>query len=528
MLVARPAAMESEVVGEPITPDELLQPGWKTIRSKQQALRCTERQSQQASLPATSTSSVCKGRKKPMRRITPVEPLPATDVKIVLRPRGGLALAKLSLAVLADTIQQHANVEPNGEDQIRIQAKSNFIVISTPSEARAMNYSRISSLLIGEHRYDVAAHVPAPANTSLGIIFNIPETDTPEQIAHSIINYNPHLKILDVRRLNSSNMAQILFDGPHVPYWVRYRAATYRCRPFRRKTEACISCWKTGHRQDVCPTQQTVPRCSRCGATNAHENHPCNPRCIVCEGSHLTGSADCPRRYQPKPRTLSYAQAASQSHPPLLDSFPPLQAQDRKSATHKSTGSRTPSDPQRQLLKSSPGSQSQQVSSPSAPPSSQHPHASQNPPVGTSIADVLRELQTIRAEITSLREENAALKRENFFLKDQSHSAPLSQQENSTSPPQKRKACSVSQDELQDQPPQQLEERLGRLEHTLEEQKAEYTNLHQSLLSNQAAMQGTIEAIRAEMHSYLQRIMTTINVPVAPVLDVPITNAPIP
>lgn len=520
MHAARPAAMESEVVGEPITPAELRQPGWKTIRSRQQALRSTENQSQQASVPASSLQT---GRKKPLRRITPVEPLPPNDVKVVLRPRGGLALAKLSLAVLADTIQQHAHVEPNGEDQIRIQAKSNFIIISTPSESRAVKYAEISSLLIGEHRYDVAAHVPAPANTSLGIIFNIPETDTPEEIAHSIINYNPHLKILDVRRLNSSNMAQILFDGPHVPYWVRYRAATYRCRPFRRKTEACTRCWKTGHRQDVCPTHQTVPRCPRCGATNAQETHSCNPRCIVCDGSHLTGSADCPRRYQPKPRTLSYAQAASQSPPPPPESFPPLQAQDRKSASHKPPGN---SESQRPLLKSSSGSHPQQVSSSRAPPSSQLQHASPIPSTDTSIADVLRELQTIRAEIKSLREENAALKRENFLLKNQSHSPPPTQQENPTPPPQKRKAASVSHDEPKDQPPQQLEARLGRLEHTLEEQKVEYTNLHQSLLSNQAAMQGTIEAIRAEMHSYLQQIMASINGPVAPVLD--ITDAPIP
>lgn len=514
--------MENEVMGEPITPAELATPGWAHIRRKQKAIRNVESPSQQASVSAQRARSTARGQKRPTPRIAPIEPFPPNDVKIVLRPRGGLALATLPVAALADTIQAHAQVTPNCEDQIRIQARSNFIVVSTPSEDRALKYAALSSIVIGEQRYEVASHVPAPANTALGIIFNIPETDTPDQIEQSIFNYNPHLKILDVRRLNTSNMAQILFDGPHVPYWIRYRAATYRCKPLRRKTEACARCWQSGHRQDVCPNRQTAHRCPRCGTTDAPENHPCTPRCIVCEGTHLTGSADCPRRYRPRPRRpLSYAQVVGQQSPPTLDSFPPLQAKDHKKSPSKTASNeRHSGNPQHLMHKTPPEIQRQQVSGSRVPPSSQLQPPPVIPPNNNSLADVLRELQTIRTEIAALKEENAALKRENYMLKH--HPPP---RENPTSPPPKRKALSnSSSEEPQNQPPErsssQTETRFERLECTLTEQKAEYTQFYQSLLSAQAAMQSSIEAMRAELHGCLSQFVTPYNAPLPQDFDI--------
>ncbi|KAH9378899.1 hypothetical protein HPB48_018249 [Haemaphysalis longicornis] len=120
-------------------------------------------------------------------------------------------------------------------------------------------------------------------------------------------------------------------NGTRVPFWVRYRAATYRCKPFRRKTEACMACWQPGHRQDVCPSTQIAQRCPKCGLSSAPDDHECTPKCIVCDGPHLTGSADCPRRYQPRRQPLTYAQAANskaasatkeEDFPPLLNKLP--------------------------------------------------------------------------------------------------------------------------------------------------------------------------------------------------------------
>ncbi|KAG0424842.1 hypothetical protein HPB47_027962 [Ixodes persulcatus] len=78
---------------------------------------------------------------------------------------------------------------------------------------------------------------------------------------------------------------------------LRYGCTTYRCTPFRHKTEACTQCWQRGHRPDVCPNATT--RCPRCGIANPSEGHQCEPKCVLCGGAHLTGSAACPLRFKP-------------------------------------------------------------------------------------------------------------------------------------------------------------------------------------------------------------------------------------
>ncbi|KAH9378721.1 hypothetical protein HPB48_008537 [Haemaphysalis longicornis] len=193
----------------------------------------------------------------------------------------------------ADSKRQ-AGVSHNDEDQVRIQSTSNFIIVSTPSEDRAGNYEKIVTLTVQGKQYATSTHLAAPANTTTGVIFNVPETDKAEQVFDSVCRYYPDLQMLDARRLNSSNIVKILFNGTRVPFWVRYRAATYRCKPFRRKTEACTACWQPGHRQDVCPSTQIAPRCHKCGLSSAPDGHRCTPKCILCDGPHLTGSAECP------------------------------------------------------------------------------------------------------------------------------------------------------------------------------------------------------------------------------------------
>lgn len=73
-----------------------------------------------------------------------------------------------------------AGIPLNPADQVRIQQTANYMLISTPSEERAKKYAAVSSLTIRGKCYEVAAHVSAPDNTVAGVIFNIPEEDTPE------------------------------------------------------------------------------------------------------------------------------------------------------------------------------------------------------------------------------------------------------------------------------------------------------------------------------------------------------------
>lgn len=411
---------------------------------------------------------------------------------------------------------------------------ANYLLISTPSEDRATRYAEIKFLVLRGQRYEIAAHVSAPANTTAGVIFNVPEDDSPEQVLDSIFSYNPGLPILDAKRLNTSNMVQILFDGHRVPFWVRYRAATYRCKPFRRKTEACAVCWQVGHRQDVCPNIRTPPRCSSCGATNPAENHPCTPRCIVCEGPHVTGSADCPRRFQPRKRPPSYAQVASEERklPKAPDDgpadFPGLHHttspdhSERQARGSKDRGkpSRDAGEPAKTRAEPKPRKQQPQGNEHKVSYSSALSRCSSQPPSPPFVPspDILKELSAIRAEITLLLQENATLRQENKSLRLQI--ATLAGEPSSANPPPpKRKATSEDPHAPPSSVEEQAEQQLANIEmncqKALLEQKSEYTNLHQMLQANLTALQANIEAVRSEMRSSIQEIVRNITNPIA-------------
>lgn len=513
--------METIVEGEDIDPSEMSDPTWATIRHKQFALKEAEQRAASQARAHLASSPPTRGRRAPKRH-PPASPLPEKDVKIILRPRGGLALSTVSVAALADAIQRQAGVSHNDEDQVRIQSTSNFIIVSTPSEDRARNYEKIVTLTVQGKQYATSTHVAAPANTTTGVIFNVPETDTAEQVLDSVCRYNPDLQILDARRLNSSNIVKILFNGTRVPFWVRYRAATYRCKPFRRKTEACTACWQPGHRQDVCPSTQIAQRCPKCGLSSAPDDHECTPKCIVCDGPHLTGSAECPRRYQPRRQPLTYAQAANskaasatkeEDFPPLLNKLPSKTAgihnatkQDAAKKHHQVSCTRSlPS------------------SAPSKPPFLPHnsdPHL-----------ELIKELRAIRAEVATLRQENAALKRELQLAKKQP--SPTSPPENepiqmdiqlsppsqspettdpAASPPPKRKAVSTG-----DSPcASTRDEKLEILEQTIASHREEYLQLHNVLLQNQTALQSTIEMMRLDFRNFIGSQAVAHNTPLPP------------
>lgn len=144
--------MQSEVEGEPISPDELVLPGWTHIRQRQQAFHANTNVSVQTGMmpPQDTHKRIGSTKKKPPRRVAPLEPLPPTDIKVVMRPRGGLALATIPVAALADAVQTQAGIEVNSQDQVRINSKANFIVVSTPCEKRATQYVALNQLFVGE------------------------------------------------------------------------------------------------------------------------------------------------------------------------------------------------------------------------------------------------------------------------------------------------------------------------------------------------------------------------------------------
>lgn len=414
--------MEVVVEGEVIAPEDL-NTDWIPVHTARKKAR-------QPKIPSPKTSNLTERpafRSSPRPGFKPRPPqlprLPDDDYKIVIRPRGGLNLSSMSTGKLQDIIFKAAqtNYDVARADQIRINATQNSILISTPSEERARTYFNLHTMCIGEENYPLATYVTDPANTSRGIIFNVPEYDTPENISRYLMDYNPDPAILLARRMGKTNSVQIVFDSPEVPHWVSYHGAPYRCVLFKHKTEACNICWKIGHRADVCPSPKTN-KCPRCGMDNPPTDHDCDVKCAVCRGPHPTGSPRCKKRFQEHPAIRRH-----QAQRPVAASCksptpPPTRGRSRErnslpSKLGSRSRSRTQSRPRprsrsRSKLRRAP--QEEPPRRPAAPKQVSWASVASGPPGGDArdneLAALRQEVQTLTQLITAVQKENTELR----------------------------------------------------------------------------------------------------------------------
>ncbi|KAG0422622.1 hypothetical protein HPB47_001561 [Ixodes persulcatus] len=225
-------------------------------------------------------------------------PLPKEDIKTVLRSREGLDITKLSHAELRDGVLRATGLgyDKAVEHLLRINPAKNIIVASTPSMEHASDYTTVKELHFGEKSYSVTAYVTPPLDTIKGIIHDIPEYDSGEDITRSLI-YKKNTTILQARRMRRTNSAIIVFEGTKVPYYVCYRGAEYRCFIHKKRHELCDGCGRLGHRTDVCPAPDKKS-CKICGTEAPPEIHQCEPKCAFCGRDHPTGDKECRLRFQ--------------------------------------------------------------------------------------------------------------------------------------------------------------------------------------------------------------------------------------
>lgn len=131
--------------GEPISPEEITEEaGWLTSHRRRGAraianMNLTPRGQDAGSARSTNQRPRAQQQLRRQRR-TPRQPhLPKEDIKIVLRPREGLDVTKMSLAGLRDGVLSATGLacEEAEEDVLRIHTTKNIIVASTPSMERA-------------------------------------------------------------------------------------------------------------------------------------------------------------------------------------------------------------------------------------------------------------------------------------------------------------------------------------------------------------------------------------------------------
>ncbi|KAL1424572.1 hypothetical protein MTO96_020040 [Rhipicephalus appendiculatus] len=274
--------MEVHVEGEYITQDELTaEIGWHTYRSRRPAGRRGRNSSPSDSPQTQESSSKPKPKKNVKAQVLKagrMPPLPKDEIKIILRPKGGLHISKVGSATVTAAIFDATKITPaeSQEDTICPNAQQNIIVISTPHPHNADRYVRLKSIHVNGITHEVNAYEAAPDNTTKGVIRGMPLTDSAQDIDANVVNARNPLA-LATKRIGKTTTVVIAFDGPSVPYQVRYGATLIPCSLYRKQIDICYHCGRLGHRMDVCPFPNNKI-CRGCGAHNPDEDHQCTPQ----------------------------------------------------------------------------------------------------------------------------------------------------------------------------------------------------------------------------------------------------------
>ncbi|KAH8024031.1 hypothetical protein HPB51_020789 [Rhipicephalus microplus] len=145
----------------------------------------------------------------------------------------------------------------------------------------------LEQLRLTDKTINVQAYLKATDNMGKGVI----------RLANTISLNNP---IIGARRLGFTNVVTLTFEHSNIPRLVFFLNEATLVQQYRKTNAVCAKCGKPGHQTDVWPAP--VPeneRCSLCGKTglDASQQHECHPSCVLCGGSHVTSSRDCPWRY---------------------------------------------------------------------------------------------------------------------------------------------------------------------------------------------------------------------------------------
>lgn len=355
--------MSVAVTGMDPTPKEGGEGRWQEARRRMRRRATGEETAGGKSVPssavpapaATPAKNQARFAKQVAARLTKAarmpRELPKGDYRVILRPRGGLNVARTAAPLLMEAILEVAGItlQESREDAICTNDAQNIIVISTPHEQRAQKYSSISSLKIAGRVHEVCAYVPAPEGTVKGVIRNIPTAYTEQELQEIIVSgENP--TALEAHRIGSTTTVIVAFEGTTVPSTIKFGALITKCSLYKQHYEVCHCCGRLGHRTDVCPYPNTKV-CFACGAPNpgpAHELE-CKPRCKLCGGAHPTGAAGCKNRYKTPhlvkqrrwERRRAEEQRQQQRRVPTLGlaDFPQLQRAPEKVTTTATDGS---------------------------------------------------------------------------------------------------------------------------------------------------------------------------------------------
>lgn len=116
--------------------------------------------------------------------------MPAEHEKIVVRPRGGMVIKNIEPLAFNRAMAAAAKVDYNAfkTDTTYPNVGQNILVISTPSQERAVAYANVRAIFLQGRQYEIYAYRAAPENTTKGLIYNISQSYSQAELEECVIN----------------------------------------------------------------------------------------------------------------------------------------------------------------------------------------------------------------------------------------------------------------------------------------------------------------------------------------------------
>ncbi|KAH7941158.1 hypothetical protein HPB49_010490 [Dermacentor silvarum] len=309
--------MEITVEGTDIEPNEMEEKGWvvklKKCVEKRRGLKVPEGvgNAKTASHSGGGEEAGCKvagaensggvrsykavGRKIAERSVASRLPkLPDDGWKVIIRPKGGLAVIKnTSQPILGEAVRRAASLEwkKTKSDLLFVNDKQGTILFHTLNFECAEKVMSIKTIKIEDKDNEVTAYMVAPENCGKGVVHGMDIRMTEETIMEGFAGHEQNPEILGIRRMGRSTTVVITFAEAEVPRTLVCFGMIMKCFLFKKRYEVCYRCSELGHRSDVCNSPEA--KCRGCGMSSPPEDHQCVPKCRLCGKEHLTGDKKC-------------------------------------------------------------------------------------------------------------------------------------------------------------------------------------------------------------------------------------------
>ncbi|KAH9366003.1 hypothetical protein HPB48_009139 [Haemaphysalis longicornis] len=116
--------------------------------------------------------------------------LPREDVKIIVRPRGGLRVSDVTRVELSRALNAAAQI-PATESRkyvVCLNAQQNIVVVSTSKRENANWYAAVERIAVRGTTHEVSSYEAAPHGTVKGVIRYIPLEDTPRELQENVVH----------------------------------------------------------------------------------------------------------------------------------------------------------------------------------------------------------------------------------------------------------------------------------------------------------------------------------------------------